>query len=286
MPLLRTTIALIASLAWLGAAEPLLFNVLPLEAPVEMAKKFTPFTAYLSKALGTEIQIKTGKDYPTCNADIGSLKHQFAYTSPAMWTKLVRQYPEAGLEMVALVCVDGKPVSHACIVVAKDSPVQDIAALKGKTFAFGSEASLGSHIYPRYMLKQGGIECEGGLASFKFTGSHANVLKSVVDGRADAGGLIQGVAKKGVEAGTVRILATSDPIPEFAIIINKSFPADAKAKLLAALIALNATKPDDSAILAPIGKGVTGFVQAKGDEYKELTVLIGKIYGDEYFTKP
>lgn len=269
----------------LAAAEALQLNVLPLEAPIEMAKKFKPLADHLSAALGVEVQVKPGKDYAASVADVGTCKHQLAYTSPTLWAKLQRLHPDAGLEMIALVCLDGKPVTNACIIVPKDSPVHAIGELKGKSFAFGNEDSTGSHLYPRWMLKVAGIERDGGLSAFSYTGTHANVLKAVESGKADAGGLTEGVARKGVEAGTVRIIATSDPIPEFAIVINKAFPVDLKPKLLAALVGLDAKHPEHAAILAPIHKKATGFVKAKGDEYAVPADMIAKLYGDAFFAK-
>jgi phosphonate transport system substrate-binding protein len=279
MPTPHLVLALLAALAVLPAGEALQLNVLPLEAPIEMAKKFKPLAEHLSAALGAEVQVKPGKDYAACVADVGGLKHQLAYTSPTLWAKLRRLHPDAGCEMVALLCLDGKPFTSACVIVPKDSPVQALADLKGRSFAFGNEDSTGSHLYPRWMLKQAGIERDGGLGSFSYTGTHANVLKAVESGKADAGGLTESVARKGVEAGTVRILATSEPIPEFAIIVNKAFPAELKPKLMAALTTI------DAAVLAPINKKATGFVQAKGDEYAVPADMIANLYGDAFFAK-
>ncbi len=268
-----------------GAGEALLMNVLPLETPIVMAKKFKPLADYLTTALGQEVQVKPGKDYAASVADVGGLKHQLAYTSPTLWAKLARLHPDAGMEMVALVCLDGKPFTNSCIIVAKDSLVQTLADLKGKSFAFGNEDSTGSHLYPRWMLKQAGIERDGGLGSFSYTGTHANVLKAVEAGKADAGGLTEGVALTGVEAGTVRILATSEPVPEFAIVINKSFPAALKPKLLTALTALSSSTPEHVAMLSPINKKMTGFIAAKGDEYAKPAEMILKLYGEAFFAK-
>lgn len=267
------------------AADTIALNVLPLEAPIEMAKKFKPLADYLGSTLGAEIAVKPGKDYAASVADVGTLKHQMAYTSPTLWAKMNRLHPDAGLEMVALVLLDGKPTTNSCIIVPKDSPVQDLAGLKGRSFAFGNEDSTGSHLYPRWMLRQAGIDRDGGLSSFSYTGTHANVLKAVETGKADAGGLTESVARKGVEAGSVRILATSDPIPEFAIVINKSFPAALKAKLLSALVGLDSSKPEHAAVLTPINKKATGFTAAKGDEYAVPAKMIAELYGDAFFAK-
>jgi phosphonate transport system substrate-binding protein len=279
------TLLLLTTWAGLAAAEPLQLNVLPLEAPIEMAKKFKPLADYLTAALGREVQVKPGKDYAASISDVGTLRHQFAYTSPTLWAKLARNYPEAGLEMVAILCLDGKPFTNSCVIVPKDSPVQALADLKGKAFSFGNEDSTGSHLYPRWMLKQAGIERDGGLGSFSYTGTHANVLKAVESGKADAGGLTESVARKGVDAGTVRIIATSDPIPEFAIIVNKAFPAELKAKLLEALTGLDAAKPELAAVLSPINKRASGFTKAKGDEYAAPIDIVNKLYGDAFYGK-
>jgi phosphonate transport system substrate-binding protein len=283
--LISCVLALTVAWTGLAAADPLQLNVLPLEAPIEMAKKFKPLADHLGSALGREVQVKPGKDYAASISDVGTLKHQLAYVSPTLWAKLTRAYPDAGLELVALLCLDGKPFTNACIIVPKDSPVQSLAGLKGRSFAFGNEDSTGSHLYPRWMLKQAGIERDGGLGSFSYTGTHANVLKAVESGKADAGGLTESVARKGVESGTVRILATSDPIPEFAIVVNKAFPAELKARLLEALTGIDAGKPELAALVTPINRRASGFIKAKGDEYAVPIEIIGKLYGESFYGK-
>jgi phosphonate transport system substrate-binding protein len=269
--------------AALAAEDALALNVLPLEAPVEMAKRFRPLAEYLGAQLGRPVEVKPGKDYTASIESVGTLKHQFAYTSPTLWTKMRRLYPDAGLEMVALVAIDGKPFTNSLIIVPKDSPAKTLADLKGKSFAFGNEDSTGSHLYPRWMLKQAGIDRDGGLGSYKYTGSHANVLKAVESGAMDAGGLTESTARKGVEAGTVRSLAVSEPIPEFAIVVNKAFPAELKAKLITALTGLSAGKPEQAAIVMAINKKATGFTAATGSEYDVPAKMITELYGEAFF---
>jgi len=41
---------------------------------------------------------------------------------------------------------------HSLIVVPKDSPVQSVQELKGKTFLFSAPASTSGHLFPRALL--------------------------------------------------------------------------------------------------------------------------------------
>lgn len=278
--LLLVCVALSATAA---AADSLLFNILPLENPVEMAKRFKPLAEYLTAQLNRPIEVKPGKDYAASIEAVGLGRHQLAYTSPTLWTKMRRLYPQAGLEMVALVCIEGKPFTHSYIIVPKDSPVMALADLRGKVFAFGNEDSTGSHLYPRWMLRQAGLDRDKDLAGFKYTGSHANVLKAVESGGADAGGLTESTARKGIAAGTVRMLAISEPIPEFAIVIGKTFPADLKATLISALCRLTAHQPEEARILQAINPKASGFAPATGTEYDVPAKMIAELYGESFF---
>ena len=78
---------------------------------------------------------------------------------------------------------DGKPVS-TCVVL-KDSPVQTLDDLRGKTVAFADPASSSGYFMPVYMLHEAGLEKGKDYQSI-FAGGHEGSFAALKQGQVDA----------------------------------------------------------------------------------------------------
>ncbi|MBK0422716.1 phosphate/phosphite/phosphonate ABC transporter substrate-binding protein [Leucobacter sp. CSA2] len=78
---------------------------------------------------------------------------------------------------------DGKPVS-TCVVL-KDSPVQKLEDLRGKTVAFADQASSSGFFMPVYMLHEVGLENNKDYKSI-FAGGHEGSFAALKQGQVDA----------------------------------------------------------------------------------------------------
>jgi len=109
-------------------------------------------------------------------------------------------------------------------VVQAGGPVKTIADIRGKMVGFGDNASTSSHLIPRALLARNGLI---GDRDYKYVhlGAHDAVARAVQAGQVQAGGLSQEifnrlVAKGTIDGAKVIVLAESDPIPNYPMVMQ------------------------------------------------------------------
>ncbi|MCP4119927.1 MAG: phosphate/phosphite/phosphonate ABC transporter substrate-binding protein [Desulfobacteraceae bacterium] len=265
------------------AGNTLSFGVIPLEKQDIMFKKFVPLAKYLEKELGIEVNLVIGKGYQESMDAIGTNKVQIAYLTPTTYPKSKRQNPDADIRSLVRFQSKGHGTYRSCIIVPIDGESQTIEDLKGQKFAFGSKNSTSSHLMPRSMLAAKGIQFEDIQA--EYLGSHSSVAAAVSAEQFYGGGVKESVAEKYVESEEVRILAKSDPIPEFPICINKHVSAQLEEKILAAFKKLNNGSDEAKKVMTAINKKYTGVEDAKDADYDVIRTMIQNLYGDAFYKK-
>ncbi len=175
-----------------------------------------------------------------------------------------RKAPRA-LKIIAGVESDFTPYFRAVIVTNRRSRLQSLQDLQGKRFAFGSRRSTLSFYLPYYMLCQAGVI--GKLSGYNFLGRHDIVVKNVIMGNYDAGGVKMSVARK--YSRFLKELAISEPITDFAIVVHRSMDPEDARKIQQALYRLK-----DPKILQTIKKDMTGFGPRKDSDYNRLREIM------------
>jgi ABC-type phosphate/phosphonate transport system substrate-binding protein len=69
------------------------------------------------------------------------------------------------------------------------------------------------------MLEQAGLNL-GDLSSYKYTGSHENAMREVLNGTFDAAAVQDSLARKMSALGKIKILSMSDPFPASLVCFN------------------------------------------------------------------
>jgi phosphonate transport system substrate-binding protein len=153
-----------------------------------------------------------------------------------------------GDEVALKVVRNGKPTYRGMIVVPADSPVQDIAGLKGKRVSFPEQASTSGHLYPRALMLEHGINPDSDLAEVLFSGGHDAALLSMLKGSADAACCYDDARTKLIDAGypdiltSTRVVAYTQEIPADNVTLAKSLDAELKQKITDGLLALAASE--------------------------------------------
>ncbi len=267
--------------AW--AQETLSFGIVPLESQDIMFQKFVPLAKYLGQELGMEVELVIGKDYQDTMDAIGSNKVQIAYLTPTTYPKSKRQNPDENIRSLVRFQSKGHGTYRSCVIVPIDSDIEKLESLKGKKFAFGSKNSTSSHLMPRSILAGVGIKFDD--MQPEYLGSHSNVAAAVSAEQFSGGGVKESVANKFSENEEVRIIATSDPIPEFPVCLNKQVNSDLEAKILAAFKKLNDGSEASKAVMAAINKKYSGVEEAKDADYDVIRKMIQNLYGDDFYKK-
>jgi phosphonate transport system substrate-binding protein len=203
---LATTMTLLPALA-LADDKPveLNFGIYTSEKPTEMINKFKPVTQAIEGEMGkalskpVSVHFQVSARYQDGIKSLAEGKVDFSRLGPASFIETRNM--NSSVEMLAVESSKGSTVDYGIICVKEDSPIQSVADLKGKSFAFGEENStIGRYLSQSYLLKNGIKSTD--LSKMSYLGRHDAVGAAVGSGLFDAGALKEGTFKKLVASGT------------------------------------------------------------------------------------
>jgi phosphate/phosphite/phosphonate ABC transporter binding protein len=250
-------------------------GIIPLESPALMFRKFSPLAEYLGRQLKRRVDLKVAVDFQGAVKDIGEGVTQFCFMTPSTYIEAHMKY---SVTVLLKALREGKPYQHSVIIAKSDSAVNEIRDLKGRSFAFGDIHSTSSHIVPRAMLLDEGVDLKD-LQYHNYLGHHDDVAKAVLAGDFDAGAVMESTAFKYRETG-IKFVKISEPIPEFNICIAENMDAGIKEDLKNAFLALNTSSTEGASVLKAVNESYTGFVQSSDEEYdgiKQMMIRLGLI---------
>ncbi len=254
------------------AHDVLKFSAVPIGTPVETSLKFAPLVNYLSKKMNENIDYKVADTYDDVIEDLGKNIVHIAYMNPVLYVKAHENY---GVKVIATLLRNGKPNNRGLIFVREDSKINSLAELKGKTFAFGDESSTLACVIPRLLLLDEGIDL-GNLHYYNNFTHQSDIIKSVLSGEFDAGAAMEDVARAFEKQG-LRFIKETEYVPGLNICVNESLGAEKIALCKAALLSLDDSTPEGREILGAIGGNITGFVEAKDENYVRVREMLRKL---------
>ena len=201
----RTALKLLiclAALCWapvaLGEVE-LKFGVYASDKPTVVVKKFHPvilaLEGILSERLGQQVSVKlqVASSYQKGIEAAASGEVDIARVGPASYVEIKRRNPL--VRILAMESKRGGKTFNGVICVAEHSPIHDVQALKGKTFAFGNaNSTIGRYLAQQYLADHGVLA--GHLSHYEYLGRHDTVGHAVGAGQFDAGALKEGTFKR------------------------------------------------------------------------------------------
>lgn len=237
--LLFAVLLVLAGLRPGWAAEALRIGLLPGETAPHVIRQFEPFRQALEGALGERVQLTVGLDYASTVEALRFGRLDLAFLGPASYVLLRSRAPAEPLVRPSSA---GRSSFQAAVIVPAGSTVRGFADLRGQTIAFGDVASTGGHVIPREMLQQAGLAA-GRDYQPRFLGAHDAVALGVANGRVAAAGISLPALERLMAQGTilqskVRILALSEPVPEYAFVAAPGLPTPRADRIRAALMAL------------------------------------------------
>ena len=104
------------------------------------------------------------------------------------WASKICDIPVADIEAFAVAETKkaGRTFYHSLVVARKDSGIQTVADLKGKTFAFVDPSSTSGHLFPKAGLIKAGFNPDKDFGRVIFSGSHDSNAVAVQNGKVDA----------------------------------------------------------------------------------------------------
>jgi phosphonate transport system substrate-binding protein len=253
--------------------DALVLGIHPYRAHNELRLMFAPLVNFLSQRIGQPIEIRIGESYESHLNAIIKGQLDLAYVGPALFVQLKDE--QVIPHLLAKLEVKGKSTYTGKIFTREGSDIKNLKDLKGRHFAFGSSASTMSHLVPRQMLFEAGIDVED-FASYGFYSSHDNVALAVLAGDADAGAIKEAVYDKYQGKGLVAI-ATTPEISEHLFIAPASTDPAKAGLLRQQLLSLSANMPETRQVLQPIKNSATALVEVNDGDYKKLRKIVANL---------
>ena len=244
--------------------------------PKEEVRIYTPFLKYLEKATGRRFRIKFTEKYEDTIKNLGKGKTHFAAVGVLSYLIAEQKY---GIKyLVSGINKEGDPQYHTAIITKPDSEIQDLKDLKGRCFAFGSKMSTQGHLIPRKMLEDAGVTLND-LSEYKYTASHVNSVRSVLNGECDAAGINNTLARSMLSNGEIKIIKVSQPYPSTVIAYHTAIDDKIIKEIRSALINFE-PMGKHSSMLFDWGKTEMpmGFTKVNEPELNEIKMLARK-YG-------
>ena len=236
------------------------FGIVPQQNPTALAKAWTPVLSYLSQKTGYKFELQTAMDIGSFNKRLKAGAFDIAYINPLLYAvdkshtyKVFAKEKDTRLKGI--------------IVVAKNSPYNNIESLRNTTMAFPDLDAFAATLLPLAYLEKAGI-----TVTVKNVIFHDSVYRAVAKGLYPAGG---GVIKTLEQADPaiqdqLRILWTSPPYTPHPIAAHARVPQEVVKKLLEALSAMH-LDPHGKALLE--GLKFKGIEPAEDHEYDALRAL-------------
>ena len=209
--------------------------LLPDENASTIIQNALPLKKYLEEALRKDIELIVTTDYSSMIEAMRFGRIEVAYFGPLSYVLAKSKAP--GIEPFAVGVSKGSATYKSVIVTRLDGPVKSLADIKGKMMGYGDFASTSSHLIPRALLARHGLF---GDTDYKYVllGAHDAVARAVQSG------LYQEifkslVAKGSIDGDRVIVLAESDPIPNYPMVMQGYLASELKSAISKAFLELN-----------------------------------------------
>ncbi|GGU46349.1 phosphate/phosphite/phosphonate ABC transporter substrate-binding protein [Lentzea flava] len=214
------------------------FGVEPYEDPARLKPAYEVLAKALTRKLGCEVELQIVDDYAAEVLAMRNGKLELAEFGPLGYV-FASQKAKAE-PLVSFADGTGKLTSYtAGIWVAKDSPVQKIEDLRGKSLALSSVGSASGDALPRYGLKKHGVAD----VKLDYAGGHPEAMLALINGKVDAAEINSQQLATAKSAGTFdeakfRQIWKSEPIPNDPITVRGDLDASFKDRVRKALLEL------------------------------------------------
>jgi phosphonate transport system substrate-binding protein len=235
----------------------------------ETLDRFKPLTAYLSRKLGVQFEIKA-IDTTDFTREVANL--DFTHTNSLLYIIMNRNH---GVEILTAERA-GSLGSRAkgLIIAMKKSGIREVRELKGKSMVFGPMLGPTSYMAQLDLLLKSGIDPENDLSGYAIPpGSfkHEKVIYGVMMGKYDAGAAplldFERMADDGrIEREDFTILAEGEPIPYCNFAVTQKVDDGLARRFKQALLAL---RKDDTVEVD--GQVVRILDQAQVDGYDDVS---------------
>ena len=256
-----------------AAQDPLVMGIFPRNKATETTTMYTPLANYLSERLGRKVILETSKDFDSFWKGVMERKYdivhynQYHYIQSTQAYKVIAHNQEFGKDAVA-----------GALFVRKDSGINELAQLRGRTIIFGGgKDAMLSYIAPRFLLMQAGLK----ESDFKteFAVNPPNAALALYNKQADAAGggdiLIDlPVVKNAVNTQELKLLAATEPLLFLPWAVKRTMPAKLGESIQSLLVELGRSDAGKDILKAAMTTGMGKAEDKDYDRHRKMTIAV------------
>ncbi len=250
--------------------------LLPDENASTIIKQNKPLKEYLEKKTGKKVELIVTTDYSSMIEAMRRGRIEMGYFGPLSYVMAKERSPD--IEVFAAQVKRGSPTYRGVVIGSAERGANELMSVKGNTMAFGDPASTSSHMIPKTILKNKGLEA-GKDYTEQFLGSHDAVALAVATGKVDMGGMSEPIFNRMLEQGTIKkedvvVITYSDQFPNYPWTVQGYLNEELKEKIRKAFLEMK-----DPAVLKPFK--ADGFAPMADKDYDKIRDM-GKILGLDF----
>ncbi len=262
--------------------SPLRISFISYANPQQVASDSATICRYLEAYLGIPVKGSVSTDYGSSIEAMRYEQADLAFVDPLAF---MMAHEQIGARPLLLeIYATGNPVYYSCIWVRRDSGIETIEDLRGKTIAFADQVDMSGHLLPRDIFVRAGLLDADRLGRefFKqvyFAGGDEQAVRAVLNGFVEAAGVSEFsyLLLRPEEREQVTVIARSVASPSHLVMARPGLSAQITERFTQALLALDPSQPQDKAILDKL-YGVQGFTKAKFSDFASVAGIAAR-YG-------
>ncbi len=259
--------ACFAATAAAADSAPLSFGVISQRSPLLAAQFWNPILRYVGERSGVPLELKLAKTGPEHAEMVQRGEYAFIYSNH----NFTRQNDRVGYSVFAR---PNQPPIRGEIIVLADSPIRDVADLRGKEVVFPSQVAFVGYTVPMDMLVRASVKVNP-----LFAGTQEGAIAQMVSGRAVAAAVNSQVAHAYAKRQNIdyRVLWRSEEYLDIPLSAHPDVPKDKVSAVRHALISMS-DAPEGRKILAEAARlfhlnSPFGFVAARDAEFNNVRQL-------------
>jgi phosphonate transport system substrate-binding protein len=281
----------LAILAWLAAAPPgavrrsesgpasapattqpvLRLGLIPERDIFRQRQMHRAVARYVGEQLGRSVELVTASRYQGMLDDLQHERIDMAFMGSLITTVAVDQL---GARLVARPELTSGESSYRGVVVTRaDSSITRVADLAGKRVTL-APATMGGSLFAVCEFSRLGLLSRESAPTLIAVGSHEDVVREVIEGRAAAGFLKDlrlAEYLRSAPAAQLRQIAASEAVPENALVIRSGLAADLLQPLRRALLGMHTTDAGRAALKE---FGARAFRECRIEEYAAVYDMV------------
>lgn len=262
--------------------EPFTIGAIPDQDPEKLQREYGKLAAYLEEELGVPVVYQPVTDYAASVSAfrVGDLDMVWFGGLTGVQARLQVDGADALVQRDIDENFTSVFIANKASGIPELSSVEELSALEGHTFTFGSESSTSGRLMPQYFLSQAGVTLADFAGEPGFSGAHDKTIELVEAGSFDAGALNSQVWQARLDAGEVDLdkvmLILETPAyhdyhwvirPDVAERYGEDFPQ----RVTDAFLKLDASNPDHAELLDFFG--AEKFIATENGNYIEIEAV-------------